>query len=253
VGNELHRAALRESELHAELLPYWRVSVVDVTGSTQDDCVARAENNQAKDGDVLVSNYQTAGRGRLDRTFVAPPSSALLFSIFLQPARTNWNWLSLLAGQSVARALSEGDKKLTLKWPNDLLVGEKKVGGIIATRAGGGVVIGIGINVGMTQEELPTEIATSLLLEGFTHLDRTELLNSILRSIELNLESWLANKDNDLLRDYSSRCSTLGKWVEITKPDGSTMTARATSIARSGELVLDNGHEVSVGDIVHLR
>ena len=250
MGIDTARAPLEPSRIATQ---YWRVSVVDVTGSTQDDLVQRAEKNQAKDGDVIVANFQSAGRGRLDRSFIAPPSSALLFSFYLQPARTNWNWLSLLAGQSVARALSEGEKKVRLKWPNDLMIDEKKVGGIIASRAGGGVVIGVGINVGMTEEELPLETATSLLLAGFSHLDRTDVLNSILKAIESNIGLWLANKDEELLRDYSSRCTTLGKKVEITKPDGSTIVALATAIARSGELILENGLEISVGDIVHLR
>ena len=250
MGIDTARAPLEPSRIATQ---YWRVSVVDVTGSTQDDLVHRAENNQAKDGDVLVANYQSAGRGRLDRSFDAPPSAGLLFSLYLQPSRTNWNWLSLLAGQSVAKSLSEGGLKVRLKWPNDIVIHEKKVGGIIATRAGGGVVIGIGINVGMTEDELPTESATSLLLEGMKNLDRTDILNSLLTTLKSNLDLWLTNKDEDLLRDYSSRCETLGLSVEISKPDGSTMRGRATSIARGGELVLESGEEISVGDIVHLR
>lgn len=232
---------------------YWRVRVVDVTGSTQDDLVALAENSRVKDGDVLVANYQSAGRGRLDRAFVAPPSSALLFSIYLQPSRTNWNWLTLLAGQSVARALSQSDHIVTVKWPNDLLIGDKKVGGIIATRAGGGVVIGIGINVGMTREELPIENATSLSIEGFPELDRTNVLNAILTAIQKNLALWMNNRDKELLVDYSLRCSTLGKQIEVTLADGRTIVGIAKEITHSGELLLDSGVEISVGDIVHLR
>jgi hypothetical protein len=73
VDNELHRAALRESELRAELSPYWRVSVVDVTGSTQADLAESVHSNSAIDGEVLIANYQSAGRGRLDREFIAAP------------------------------------------------------------------------------------------------------------------------------------------------------------------------------------
>lgn len=250
MGMETTRAPLDVSRIDTH---YWRVMVVDVTGSTQDDLVERAEQNHVRHGDVLVANYQSAGRGRRDREFVAPPSSALLFSFFLQPARTNWNWLPLLVGQSVARALSETGISVKLKWPNDIMISDKKVGGIIATRVGSGVVIGVGVNVAMTQDELPVAHATSLLLENFHQLDRTIILQSLLNELERNLERWNGYQDEELRRDYSARCLTLGKEVEIIHPDGSTRRGIARSIALTGELVLESGEEISVGDISHLR
>ena len=130
MGKELHRAALRESELHAELLPYWRVSVVDVTGSTQIDLAESIHARTAIDGDVLIANYQSAGKGRLDRDFIAAPSSALLFSFYreIQRPREEWNFLALIAALSIREALQNFDRQLdvTVKWPNDLLIKEKK-------------------------------------------------------------------------------------------------------------------------------
>ena len=250
MGIDTARAPLDVSRITTR---YWRVRVVDVTGSTQDDLVNSAEKSEVKNGDVIVTNFQSSGRGRLDRTFEAPPSTALLFSFYLQPPRTQWSWIPLLVGQSISQALSEGENKVLLKWPNDLIIAEKKVGGIISTRAGSGVVVGVGINVGMSEVELPVEGATSLFLSNINRLDRTEILNAILLAIQNNLEQWLDNRDGELLRDYSSRCLTLGKTIEIIRPDGSRFQGVAKSIAEGGELRLESGEEISVGDITHLR
>ncbi|MSX71063.1 MAG: hypothetical protein F2752_05790, partial [Actinobacteria bacterium] len=116
MGNELHRAALRQSELHAELSPYWRVSVVDVTGSTQVDLAESIRAHTAVDGDVLVANYQSAGKGRLDREFIAAPSSALLFSLYkkVMRPRDEWNFIALLTALSISEALVGLNNKVNL-------------------------------------------------------------------------------------------------------------------------------------------
>ena len=109
---------------------YWRVSVVEVTGSTQDDLAALVARDEAINGAVLVTEYQSAGRGRLDRTFDAPQSSALLFSLFIEPKRekNEWSILPLLAGLVSTLAISELDPRFTveLKWPNDLQIANYK-------------------------------------------------------------------------------------------------------------------------------
>ncbi len=105
---------------------YWRVSVVEVTGSTQDDLAAQLSRNEVKSGAVLVTEFQSAGRGRLDRTFEAPQGSALLFSLYIEPKRerSEWSFLPILAGLVTTFALSQLDPKFTveLKWPNDLQI-----------------------------------------------------------------------------------------------------------------------------------
>jgi BirA family biotin operon repressor/biotin-[acetyl-CoA-carboxylase] ligase len=177
--------------------------VVEVTGSTQDDLAALVARDEAINGAVLVTEYQSAGRGRLDRTFDAPQSSALLFSLFIEPKRekNEWSFLPLLAGLVSTLAISELDPRFTveLKWPNDLQIAGKKLGGIIAQATDSGVVIGIGINVGMNRSELPIELATSLMIEEFGILDRNLILASILKKIfgvfkELNIVRNIVSK-----------------------------------------------------------
>jgi acetyl-CoA carboxylase alpha subunit len=171
VGNKGLRAALDKSLINSAVTQYWRVSVVDVTASTQSDLVKRVQAGKAKPGDVIAANYQSAGRGRMSRTFEAPKNSALLFSFHIKPTRTknDWGWISLIAGVAVAQVLK--DYKATVKWPNDILINDKKVSGLISEIAEDGVVLGIGINVGMTAEELPVLTATSLAIEGVQGID----------------------------------------------------------------------------------
>jgi len=252
VGNELHRVALRESELHAELSPYWRVSVVDVTGSTQTDLAESVHSNSAIDGEVLIANYQSAGRGRLSRTFEAPKNSALLFSFYIQPKRSkeDWGWIALIAGASVAQALEK--VKANVKWPNDILVNEKKISGLIAEIVDDGVVIGIGINVGMTLEELPVLTATSLAIEGENETNRNEILAKVLAQFESNFTSW-DEGDNSVAQLYTTLSSTLGTKVQIHYPNEKIEKGIAVAISPRGELILDTGSHVQAGDVVHLR
>ena len=131
MGIEMLRGPLDKSLINSLVTQYWRVSVVDVTASTQTDLAALARSGKAKPGDVIAANYQSAGRGRLSRTFEAPKNSALLFSLYIEPKREkeDWGWIALIAGASVAQAFDE--VKATVKWPNDILVNEKKISGLI--------------------------------------------------------------------------------------------------------------------------
>jgi BirA family biotin operon repressor/biotin-[acetyl-CoA-carboxylase] ligase len=229
--------------------------VVEVTGSTQDDLFQLASNETAIPKTILASEYQTSGRGRLDRTFTAPPMSALTFSVYIEPKveRDEWSFLTLLAGISVQEALATLDPQVSvgIKWPNDLLIGEKKFVGMIAQATKKGVVLGIGINVGMTTEELPVENATSLALEGFSNLDRNEILATIINHFEINVEMW--EHDKSFLSEYRSASVTLGRDVEVTLPGGEVIHSKAVDISNAGALLLENGSEVTVGDVVHLR
>ena len=234
---------------------YWRVSVVEVTGSTQDDLAALVARNEAINGEVLVTEYQSAGRGRLDRTFDAPESSALLFSLFIEPKRekSEWSFLPLLAGLISTLAISELDPRLTveLKWPNDLQLGGKKLGGIIAQATSNGVILGIGINVAMDQSELPVDHATSLMIEDCAILDRNLLLASILNNFEELLERW--EDGEDLRHLYRERSATLSQKVQVELPGGEKRSRFAEDISPAGELILEGGQRITVGDIVHLR
>src|SRR6516165_1419427 len=147
----------------------WReVRAVAETGSSNADLLAAAGAGAAE-GTVLMAEAQTAGRGRLGRRWASPPRAGLTFSVLLRPdgvPAALLGWLPLLAGVAAAasvRAVAAVDA--TLKWPNDVLVGERKLGGILAERTGAAVVIGIGINVWQTRADLPPDAAaTSLAL-----------------------------------------------------------------------------------------
>jgi BirA family biotin operon repressor/biotin-[acetyl-CoA-carboxylase] ligase len=204
---------------------------------------------------ILASEYQTSGRGRLDRSFDAAPHSALTFSIYVEPHvdKREWSFLTLLAGLSVHEALHALDSnvKVGVKWPNDLLIGEKKFAGMIAQATDKGVVLGIGINVGMSQQELPVENATSLAIEGFEKLDRNEILASIINHFEINMQMW--ELDQSLLAAYREASVTIGKEVSVTIPGGEVIESQAVDISDTGALMLEGGREVTVGDVVHLR
>ena len=181
--------------------------------------------------------------------------SALTFSIYIEPKveRDEWSFLTLLAGLSVHEALASLDPQVAVgvKWPNDLLIGEKKFAGMIAQATKKGVVLGIGINVAMTEEELPVENATSLALESFANLDRNEILAAIINHFEINVEMW--EHDKSFLAEYRSASVTIGKEVEVTLPGGEIIHSKALDISNAGALMLENGSEVTVGDVVHLR
>ena len=229
--------------------------MVEVTGSTQDDLYQLASSGSAIPKTILASEFQSSGRGRLDRTFEAAPHSALTFSIYIEPKveKEEWSFLTLLGGLSVHEALHTLDPQVSvgIKWPNDLLIGDKKFVGMIAQATDKGVILGIGINVGMTKDELPVENATSLALEDFAELDRNVILAAIINHFEINLEMW--ENDQSFLAQYRSASSTLGRDVEVTLPGGEIVKSRAIDISNAGALMLENGSEVTVGDVVHLR
>ena len=255
VSNEVLRTPLDEAEINSRVTPYWRVSVVELTGSTQNDLLQLVESNNALDGQVIATEFQSDGRGRLDRTFQAPAQSALLFSFYIKPRnqRSEWGFIPLIAGLSLVRAITTIDTAMnvSLKWPNDLIINEKKCAGIIAQTTNEGIVIGIGLNVSMTPNELPVSTATSLAIEGSTITDRNLLLSHLLNTFAELFEAW--EEGSELLDEYASASSTIGKKVRIELPNGENLEATVARISHTGELVLDDGRHVSAGDVIHLR
>lgn len=158
----MDRRPLDVAELRGRLVTaggLWRdVTVVPQTGSTNADLLAEARAGAAE-GLVLVAEEQTAGRGRLGRSWSAPPGAGLIFSVLLRPAGvppTRLGWLPLLTGVAVASAVrDQTGLPASLKWPNDVLVGERKLAGILAEAHGDAVVVGVGLNITLTQAELP--------------------------------------------------------------------------------------------------
>ncbi|MGW3235404.1 biotin--[acetyl-CoA-carboxylase] ligase [Streptomyces olivaceus] len=260
----LRRGLVREGRL-------WRqVDVVQRTGSTNSDLVARVAAEDLAEGVVLVAEEQSAARGRLDRQWTAPARSGLFFSVLLRPSEVpvaRWGWLPLLTGVAVATGLSRAAGVDTaLKWPNDLLVTvggeERKAGGILAERAGDdGVVIGVGINVSLRADELPVPRAGSLALAGAAATDRDPLLRGVLRSLEDWYGRWReAGGDpavSGLQETYAAGCSTLGRTVRAELPGDRSLVGEAVAVDGDGRLVLATEagvqEPVGAGDIVHLR
>lgn len=260
----LRRGLVREGSLWSA------VDVVPRTGSTNTDLVALAAAGKAAEGAVLVAEEQTAGRGRLDRQWTAPPRSGLFFSVLLKPTEipvARWGWLPLLTGVAVATGLSRAAGVDTaLKWPNDLLVTvggeERKAGGILAERAGDdGVVVGVGVNVTLREDELPVPQAGSLALAGAVNTDRDPLLRAILRSLEDWYGRWrTAGGDpsaSGLQETYAAGCATLGRRVRAELPGNRSVLGEAVAVDGDGRLVIatEEGVQepVGAGDIVHLR
>ncbi|MFF0272332.1 biotin--[acetyl-CoA-carboxylase] ligase [Streptomyces sp. NPDC004330] len=243
------------------------LDVVTGTGSTNSDLAARAD--ELPEGAVLVAEEQTSGRGRLDRTWTAPARSGLFLSVLLKPQVPvhRWGWLPLLTGVAAATGLAKAaGVDMSLKWPNDLLVSvageERKAGGILAERAGAdAVVVGLGINVTLREDELPVPAAGSLLLAGAVSTDRDTLLRAVLRSLGEWYGDWV-RADGDptasgLQATYAAGCATLGRRVRADLPGERMLEGEAVALDGDGRLVVateGGGTEaVGAGDIVHLR
>ncbi|KOV35899.1 MULTISPECIES: biotin--[acetyl-CoA-carboxylase] ligase [Streptomyces] len=265
----LNAAGLRRGLVRAGGL-WTQLDVVQRTGSTNSDLVARAGAGGLEEGVVLVAEEQTAARGRLDRQWTAPARSGLFFSVLLRPAEVpvaRWGWLPLLTGVAVATGLSRAAGVDTaLKWPNDLLVTvggeERKAGGILAERAGAdGVVIGVGVNVSLRGDELPVPTAGSLALAGAVSTDRDPLLRGVLRSLEDWYGRWRAAGGDPgasgLQETYAAGCATLGRVVRAELPGDRELVGEAVAVDGDGRLVLATGEgvqePVGAGDIIHVR
>lgn len=249
---DLDRPPLRAGALTRALAADgWRVEVLPRAGSTNALLAERARAGEPA-GLVLVAEEQTAGRGRLDRTWVAPARAGLTFSVLLRPDLpvAQWPWLPLLSGLAVVRVLREqAGVDAVLKWPNDVLVGGRKLCGLLAeVPVPGAVVMGIGLNVTTRRDELPHDLASSLALEGSAVLDRDLLLRAVLRE----LGRVLAEDVVVARAAYRALCSSLGAQVRVELPDGSAVEGTAGTVDAGGRLVVD-GTAYGAGDVVHLR
>ena len=178
-----------------------------------------------------------------------------------------------MAGIALAQAIEENSKINTnLKWPNDILIDEQKCGGILCESFKRDttetcVVIGFGINVGLSESEFPKDLkktATSLQTHTKQPLDRHQLLGCIIPALEQGWEKLKTQSPETYQHSYSRRCSTLGKHISVQFPDGSTLTGKADSINRYGQLQIalppsegtgesDRMVKVHAGDVHHIR
>jgi BirA family biotin operon repressor/biotin-[acetyl-CoA-carboxylase] ligase len=242
----------------------WReLSVLAETGSTNEDLLAEARRG-APEGIVLAAEAQTAGRGRMGRSFVTVPGTALMFSVLLRPVAippATRGWVSLLTGVAVTSALRDrAGVDARLKWPNDVLVNGAKLVGILAEQAGDAVVVGTGINVSTSQDGLPTASATSLALQGASCTDRAVLLIELLGQLEHWYLRWTSAAGDaaacGLRQEYLKLSATVGRYVRVLRPGGATLAGTASEVDEIGRLVVrsaDGLIAVSAGDVVHVR
>lgn len=260
----LDQAALR-AELIGTGLGWRRLDVVDETGSTNADLLARAASGADLAGAVLIAEHQTAGRGRQGRGWSATPRTQITMSVGVSvvdvPA-AGWGWLPLATGVAVVDTVAPllDDVEVGLKWPNDVLAGPPgcpgKLAGILAEVARPVVVIGLGLNVFEAPDGI--EGATSLADLGLASPDRTRLVSGLLTELGRRIVAWRAARGADwaLAADYRARSLTLGNRVRAHLPGGREVVGVATAVDDQGRLCIDTGGGtvvVSAGDVVHLR
>ena len=256
---------------------FWQqLDVQTATLSTNAD-VSQAAQRGEPEGLIVVAEEQTAGRGRRDRQWTSPPRAGLYLSVLLRPGEPHdgfgwrgaplpaYGWLPLLAGVALVEAVQQITQlDASLKWPNDLLIGDAKGAGILAEVVGDAVVLGIGLNVSTRLDELPVNPsglrATSLALAGAKHTDRDPLLRALLRGMARWYAGWRETGGDaelcGLLAAYRRACSTIDRDVRVQLPSGDELLGRATTVDGSGQLVVrtDDGEQrVSAGDVLHVR
>jgi len=249
------RSAIAETE-------WRRVDVVEETGSTNADLGARGRGGEDVAAAILVAEHQTAGRGRHGRRWSAPPRSQISMSFGVDTTGVpteSWGWLPLLTGLAVVETIrDQTGVEARLKWPNDVLVGDGKLAGILAEVVPPSVVVGVGLNVSLTDDELPDPAAVSLSMLGHS-VDRTELAAALLASLTRRIRQWRAAEgaDSALADDYRAVSATIGAGVRALLPGDSEIRGVAADVDDSGRLVIDTADgesvTVSAADIVHLR
>ena len=262
------------------------IDFVEKTGSTNTDLM---QATNVADGTVLLADEQLSGKGRLGRTWTAPAGSQVIFSVLLLPeSLERLGTLPLAAGLAVTDSIEgtvlkwpndvhiDGNKlcgilaeagpvgqafkaapktELTKVEVGKAEVNKAEVNKAEVNKAVGGaapsarVVVGMGINVTLTREDLPIEKATSLALEG-RDTDRTELAINVLKNLRRRIVQW-ENHDPQLLRDYRAVCSSLGQQVRLETPSGDVI-GHVDEIGEDGRIMVA-GEYYSAGDVTHLR
>lgn len=269
-------------------------AVLDVrptTGSTNADLLAAAPD--LADGSVVVTLDQTAGRGRLDRTWTAPAGETLAASLLVRAALDDHDrgWLPLVAGAAMCDAVraaleparaavtdeagpgraSRPDEpgragqpeRVLVKWPNDVLVDGRKVCGILCqVAADGSVVVGVGVNLTIPADRLPTPTSTSLVVAGAAG-SAVDLADAVLSAFVVGVREAVValvagGPDAEAVRSHvRARCGTIGARVRLELPDGSAVEADAVGIDDTGRITIrdrdGSTRGVAVGDVTHLR
>jgi BirA family biotin operon repressor/biotin-[acetyl-CoA-carboxylase] ligase len=247
--------------------------ILPVTASTNSEAMALAQRG-ASEGTVVLAEEQTAGKGRLGRRWHSPPGENLYCSVVMRYTKeagdiSRWlSWLPLQSAVAVAKTVqSAAGLTPSLKWPNDIMIGARKLGGLLCESSAAGsaetvVVVGIGLNVNSRLASFPADLqgtATSLAAETGRSFDRASVLAALLSELELCARRLRFESPAHLIDTYSRLCSTLGQHVRVTLAADDTLEGLADSIGPDGALrILSDGPpgrivELRAGDVVHLR
>ena len=255
-----------------------RIELRDQINSTNREAVALAHAG-VEHGTVVVADSQTEGRGRLSRQWFSPPGVNLYCSIVIKKTinadrLAEWlSWLPLMTALAAAESIETvAAAHVAVKWPNDLLIAERKVGGILCesgtvARSGPFQVIGIGLNINGERNDFPEDLreaATTIRHETGHPVERNRLLAKFLHELEACVEEFESRGSERVALAYRQRCSTIGKTVKATLTDGKEFVGLAEAIEQDGALRVverplptdgrppDIQH-LRVADIVHLR
>jgi BirA family biotin operon repressor/biotin-[acetyl-CoA-carboxylase] ligase len=270
---------LTRDTIHSTLSTKWlgrRIELFDCLHSTNREASQLAQA-KVEHGTVVIADSQTAGRGRLSRSWFSPPGTNLYCSIILRTGRpperlAEWlSWLPLISALAVAEAIEQvSSAQVSVKWPNDLLISERKVGGILCesgTGSGSFQIIGIGINVNMDEDDWPADLrdsATSIWQERKIAVDRNRLLAQLLHELEECLDELAAHGTRRLAMAYHKRCSTIGQRVQASLANGDMIVGLVEGIGQDGSLRIrpeaaqpgsgtPEVMHLRVADIIHVR
>lgn len=232
----------------------WRIEWYDEVGSTNDTAYKRALEGE-KEGLIVVANSQTKGRGRLNRAWFSPKGKNVYLSILLTPSEKKVGMIPFICGLAASDALKKFGLETKLKWPNDLVVADKKIGGILCEYKGKGLVVaGTGVNLDTEFSEFPDEIAnlaTSYLIETKRTLNRGEFVKTFLTFLQL----WYIKPHFDVVAETKLRCTTLGRRIRAILAS-CEIEGVAYDMDETGALLVRTESEVvrlETGDVVHLR
>ena len=232
------------------------VRAVASTGSTNADLAAEARAG-APSGTVLIADHQSTGRGRFTRRWEASPGASVAVSVLLRAGDVpvaRWPWLPLVTGVAVADGLrAAAGIEAAVKWPNDVLIDDRKVCGILAERVDDAAVIGMGINTTLTEDELPVATATSLALAG-SQASTTEVVLGVLTELEQAFRRWVEGAD--LQPWFEQHCATVGRQVRVLQSSEIAVEGLAVGIDEWGRLRVRTPageRAFAAGDVQHLR
>lgn len=237
-----------------------RVITMKTVDSTNEE-IKRLARQGAEEGILVTSEEQTAGKGRFSRVWKSGNDGGLYFSFLLKPdlPPADISSITLAAGYAVCLAIREYTGiDARIKWPNDIIVGNKKLCGILTEMAAQSdridyVIPGIGINV--NNHKFPEDIAekaTSIYLETGKETNRNDLLREVIKKLDETISRFFVSLSIDDIEDFKNICATMGRTVTVTR-SGQEITGTACSITATGELVITakDGNEliISSGEV----